>query len=346
MNYLVVMAGGSGTRFWPKSTSSKPKQFLSFSKSSADTLLVQTVRRFNNLVKPENCLILTTDRLTAQVKDQILDSVVLSEPQARNTAPCVFWAAKEVYKRDPNAVMLVMPADHYIPNILDFEKTVKLAIDHAIKTGDLVTLGVKPTRPETGYGYLKIGSAMGSQCFKVDAFIEKPDHEKAQAFIKSGNYLWNGGMFVWKASSILASFDKLMPEMQHVWNKFNGDAKSAYPELTATSIDFGIMEKANNVSTFTLDCGWDDLGSWVSVENLALARGEKNDFGAVLNGEVIGLDSSGCVIDVSDRQVALLGVHDLIIVQTDGVLMIADKRRSQDIKLLVEKVKLTKPSLT
>ncbi|MFN7685313.1 MAG: mannose-1-phosphate guanylyltransferase [Oligoflexia bacterium] len=358
--HLVVMAGGSGTRFWPKSTSKRPKQLLSFegiseSRGSASrTLLEQTLDRFTGWISDERRWIVTTSQLKQAVQEQSGGAKVLAEPQGRNTAPCIYWAAREIAAADPQgmkAVMLVMPADHLIQDVASFLAVVRAAAHYAAESTDLVTLGVKPTRPETGYGYLKLGAPLKSGssapngAFKLDAFVEKPDLDRARRFLTEGTYLWNGGMFVWQVGSILAEFDRWMPEMKKAWDSSNGVVEKAYPLMTATSIDFGVMEKARSVVTYRLDCGWDDLGSWTSVELLARARGGLEDWGVGLSGQVTAVDSRGLVIDVPGRQVAALGVEDLILVETDSVLLVAKKDRAQDIKKLVDAVKCARPEL-
>lgn len=344
--HLVIMAGGSGTRFWPKSTSKKPKQLLAFEGLSSRTLLQQTLDRFDGWIPTSHRWIVTTTSLADPVTAQAGGARVLAEPQGRNTAPCIYWAAREIQKVDPQGIMMVMPSDHFMKDVPAFVSTVRRAAEHARTTGEIVTLGITPSRTETGYGYLKIargGSVQGP--VKLEAFVEKPDLERARKFVAEGNYLWNGGMFVWKVESILAEFDRLMPEMSRAWQSSGGDVLKAYPQMTATSIDFGIMEKASNVVTFKLECGWDDLGSWTSVELLARAQGRVQPWGVGLEGEVTAIDSQGLVIDVPGRRVATLGVEDLIIVETDQVLLVARKDRAQDIKKVVDAVKASRPEL-
>jgi mannose-1-phosphate guanylyltransferase len=342
--YLVIMAGGSGTRFWPKSTSRRPKQLLSFG-ASKTTLLGQTLERFDGIVPAGQRLIVTTELLEDAVEEQAAGASVLAEPQGRNTAPCVYWAAREIARRDPNAIMLVMPADHYMSKSDSFRESVKAAAQWAATHDDLVTLGVKPTRPETGYGYLKISNEVGPGCNKVEAFVEKPNLDRAQSFVSSGGYLWNGGMFIWKVSAILAAFDRFMPEMRKVWDESGGKVETAYPKMTATSIDYGVMEKAQNVVTFTLDCGWDDLGSWTSLESLASVLGAEHAGGVVTGGNLIAIESHGNIVDTPGKVTAILGISDLIVVDTGKSLLIAPKSRAQDIKLVVEQVKKSHPDL-
>lgn len=352
--FLVVMAGGSGTRFWPKSTASKPKQFLSFGKAEPTSqrqlsLLEATLSRFDDLVLPTQRLIVTTELLKSSVAQQASGVTVLVEPQGRNTAPCIYWAAREVAAKNPRGVMLVMPSDHYIANQEKFISTVMTAALWAAEHDELVALGVTPTRPETGYGYLKIAQhdkgQSDSTCSQVEQFVEKPNLQKAREFLESGNYLWNGGMFLWRAEVILAAFDRYMPEMKKAWEESAGRVEVAYPKMTATSIDYGVMEKATGVVAFPLECGWDDLGSWTSLESLADSLGTRQDVGVVMDGEVIHVESQGNIVDAPGKLVALLGVKDLVVVQQGDVLLVADKSRAQDIRLVVEKVKKSHPHL-
>jgi mannose-1-phosphate guanylyltransferase len=290
-------------------------------------------------------MIVTTQLLQRACSEGAPDVNVLAEPAGRNTAPCVYWAAREIAARDPKGIMLVMPADHYISKPAAFTETIREAVRWAEAHDDLVTLGVKPTRPETGYGYLRIGAQLGGAAKKVDAFVEKPNLDKAREFVSAGNYLWNGGMFVWRAEVILRAFDELMPEMKREWEAASGKVEAAYPKLTATSIDYGVMEKARNVVSFALDCGWDDLGSWTTLEEMADVLKARQEGGVATAGEILAVESSGCIVDAPGKLIALLGVKDLIVVEAGGVLMVADKRRAQDIKLVVERVKKQRPEL-
>jgi mannose-1-phosphate guanylyltransferase len=343
--YLVVMAGGSGTRFWPKSTSRKPKQLLSFG-ASPDSLLQQTLNRFAKIVPGTQRMVVTTESLSKSVSDQARGVTVLAEPQGRNTAPCVYWAAREVYERDPKGVMLVMPSDHYIAHPEQFARSVEAAIEWASTHDDLVTLGVKPTRPETGYGYLKVRREdANGDCEKIEAFVEKPNLEKAESFLKSGDYLWNGGMFIWRAEVILKAFDEFMPEMKRIWDAEHGKVESAYPQMTATSIDYGVMERAKNVVTFTLDCGWDDLGSWTSLESLAEVLGASYEGSVVTAGQLLAVQSQGNIVDTPGKLTAILGLNDLVVVEHEGAILVAPKSRAQDIRLIVEQVKKSRPDL-
>ena len=352
--FLVIIAGGSGTRFWPKSTSKKPKQLLAFGRpvegQASRTLIEQTLERFEGWVLPENRWILTTETLKKEMDTLSLGAKVLAEPQGRNTAPCIYWAARKIAEINPRAVMMIMPSDHYIANQEAFHFTLRAAEQRARAYDELVTLGIKPTRPETGYGYLRTQETLSlsqseAKVAKVEAFVEKPNVETACEFLRAGCYLWNGGMFLWRAEVILDAFDQFMPEMKAAWDSAQGNVHLAYPQMTATSIDFGIMEKAKNVMTYPLDCGWDDLGSWTSLETLAVQLGAKVDGNTVTQGELVALDSLGNIIDVPGRLIATLGVNNLIVVEHGEVLLLADKSRAQDVRQIVESVKKIRPTL-
>jgi mannose-1-phosphate guanylyltransferase len=293
-------------------------------------------------------LIVTTQALKEAIEAEKLGVKVLGEPQGRNTAPCIYWAAKIIEKENPKAIMLVMPADHYMASPDKFIATVKVAALWAQEHNDLVTLGIKPVRPETGYGYLKTAPTSSKPDLpkKVEAFVEKPNQERAHQFIASGDYLWNAGMFIWRVKAILEAFDLYMPEMKKAWESSQDKIEDAYPKMTATSIDYGIMEKAKNVVTFTLDCGWDDLGSWTSLENIADLLGARKAHNVVTAGEILAIESQGNIIDTPGRLTSLLGVNNLIIVEHGNAILVAHKDRAQDIRKVVDEVKKFRPELT
>lgn len=330
----MVLAGGSGSRLWPRSSNDRPKQLLSFGGGEC-SLLEQTLNRFTGMIPISQQMIVTTRALQEVVATHAPGRRVLAEPQGRNTAPAIYWAAREIAAENPESIMLVMPADHFIANPDSFLITLTAAIERAVSHDELVTLGVKPTRPETGYGYLKLGGALDDHgACTVDAFVEKPNELDAEKFLSSGNYLWNGGMFVWRAETILSAFDQHMPEMRTAWAATHGVVELAYPRATATSIDFGIMEKATNVVTFPLNCGWDDLGNWTSLETLADHLGLRQQNNVSDDSELIAHESNGNIVSMEGGRIAQLGVQNLIIVQGNGILMVADKARAQDVRIL------------
>lgn len=348
--FLVVMAGGSGTRFWPKSTTSRPKQLLSFG-NSKETLLQQTLSRFENWIPASQQIVVTTEHLKTSVKQQIhKECSVLAEPEPRNTAPCLFWAAKwieENHKDIKQPIMLVMPSDHFISNVSQFLQTLSGAIEHTEKSEDLITIGVKPTRPETGYGYLELGETIPKKtpCFQVKRFVEKPSLSQAENYFRSEKYLWNGGMFVWKVKTLLQAYSQFLPEMEAVWKKEKGEIKKVYPLLPALSVDYGIMEKARSIVTFPFEGGWDDLGSWIALENWASEWGLRQGSNTVSNTQMVSVDSTGNIVEVPHHIVALLGIENLIVTQHGKVLMIAAKSKTQDLRKLVEEVKKTHPEI-
>lgn len=336
------MAGGSGTRFWPKSRAALPKQLLSFGQHSG-SLLQMTLDRFDSIVEPENKVIVTTEILKDEVARQSPESIILAEPQGRNTAPCIYWASKVIAQKDPDAIMIVVPSDHFLRNISAYREVINQAVERAQSSNDLVTLGVKPTFPATGFGYLKASEDLGGGCLKVEAFVEKPNEEKAKSFIDQGHYYWNAGMFVWSVRAILESFKTSMPEYESVWEATAGNVQAAYPQLEATSIDYGIMERAKNVVTFTLDCGWSDLGSWPSLDEVAEELDAKVGNNVVVSGDIISVESENNIVDVPSRLVALVGINDLVVVEHGNALLVMPKNKAQDVKKVVETLKTLHP---
>ncbi len=342
---LVVMAGGSGTRFWPRSTSRVPKQFLSFAQG-APTLLQSTLQRFEGMIPSHRQFIVTTRVLGPVARQQAPDAQILEEPMGRNTAPCIYWAARLIAERNPQEVMLVMPSDHSIASVPRFHEAILSAIECARSSDSLVTLGVKPTRPETGYGYLRLAQPVNETVapVKVEAFVEKPTTERAAEFLTSGKYLWNGGMFAWKAQVILEAFDRHLPQMKEIWEKARclptapGFIDEVYPQWPSISVDYGILEKSSSVQTVPLDCGWDDLGSWTALEGAPNSN-------TVVAGQCVAVDAAGNVIDAPGHCVALLGVKDLIVVRAGEAIMVAQKSKAQEVRKLVDEVGKLRPDL-
>jgi len=327
----VILAGGSGTRFWPASRQNWPKQFLEL--VGKESLLRQTIRRVAPKVPASNIWIVANRSHQKEIKRQatglgIRLSQILWEPQGKNTAPAIGWAAARIHARDPRAVMAVLPSDHLIQSTSRFlsalEKAVKLA-----RANHLVTFGIVPTRPETGYGYLKIKKTAGILC--VERFIEKPDLAKAKQFTRSRAYLWNSGMFVWKTQAILEAFRKYLPSIYAA----RGNMLKAWSRLPAISIDYGILEKAKNVAAVAADIGWSDLGSWESLAEIL----PKDKAGNTMKGNVLSLDCRNTFIWANARVTAAIGIQDLIIIDTPDAMLVCPKRRSQDVKKLVETLK-------
>ena len=344
--HLVVIAGGTGTRFWPRSTRKHPKQLLRF--GSPHSLLQTTLSRFTELIDTERTWILTTQELEIALRGDLASYPqvqILSEPHGRNTAPCIYWAARKLSALDPDALMVIVPSDQYVGDLGVFRATIQHALSWASEHDGLVTLGIHPTRPETGYGYLRIhpGSLGGAPPYRVEQFVEKPSLERARDYVATNQFLWNGGIFIWRASAILRAFDQIAPEFREVWTTYAGDPALCYPHLPSISIDYAILERSDQVVAFPLYCGWDDLGSWTSLEALAGPLHLESGSNVLAGGSLEALDSHGNIVDAPDILVSLLGVKDLIVVQHGSSLLVADKARAQDVKLLVEQIRQRQP---
>jgi mannose-1-phosphate guanylyltransferase len=344
--YAVIMAGGIGSRFWPMSTSNYPKQFHDML-GVGESLLQRTFTRFEKLIPSENILISTNKNYKNLVLEQlpkISENQLLLEPLMRNTAPCILYAALKINAINPNAVMVVAPSDHWIDDETEFLKNIETAFKVSVNNDILMTLGIKPSNPNTGYGYIQYTG--DSQIKEVINFTEKPNLEKAKQFIAEGNYLWNAGIFVWSTKSILKAFKQNLPVMEelfqvgnHVWNTdFEDDfIEDNYPKAESISIDFGIMEKANNVKVLPVDFGWNDLGTWGSLYHKLVKDKQKN---AVVNAETIFRDASNNIVRTSKgKHVVIQGLDNFIVVEKDDVLLICPKDKEQDIKQIVAEVK-------
>jgi mannose-1-phosphate guanylyltransferase len=352
-NYCVIMAGGIGSRFWPMSRNNYPKQFIDIL-GTGKSLLRQTFERFAGVCPKENIYIVTNESYKGFVFNQIPElnkDNVLAEPQRRNTAPCVAYAAFKIGQRNPNANMIVAPSDHVIANEAAFHEAVLKAFDFTAKNNSLLTMGIQPNRPDIGYGYIQFQETDSDEKFKISkvrTFTEKPNLEMAKFFLKSGDFVWNAGIFVWNYKSITEAFKRHMPDVYSVFEEgkdvYNTDGeaefiRSAYAQCTNISIDYGVMEKAKNVYVLAAEFGWSDLGTWRSLyEHI---HHDKNENAIV--GNVIAENSSGCVINVpKERLVVLQGLKDFIVVESDNVLLICHKDDEQSVKNLVNEVKLKK----
>lgn len=346
------MAGGIGSRFWPMSRTSYPKQFLDIL-NTGKTLIQHTYERYKKLVPEENIYIITSAEYIPIVKKQlpqVPDENILGEPSRKNTAPCVAYISFKLLKKDPQANLVVAPADHLVTETNDFIKTSKKALDFVNHINAFVTLGIKPTHPNTGYGYIQHETtAAAPDIFKVKTFTEKPNTDLAKTFIASGDFLWNAGIFIWKVKNILTAFEKYLPEMYEVFagekDKFNTPEETEaieqiYPQCTNISIDFGIMEKADNVYIIPSSFGWSDLGTWNSAwENM------ERDYldNAVSGKNVMVIDATRCVVHAPDNKLVLLqGLDDFIVVDTKDALLICRKDKEQEIKEYVVEVKRNK----
>ncbi len=349
-NYAIIMAGGIGSRFWPISRTSHPKQFIDIL-GTGKTLLQSTYERFLSIMPRENIYIVTNEIYTDLVNEQLPGigaHQILAEPIMRNTAPCVAYACHKINVINPNAAIVVAPSDHLITDPQEFLKDIHQSLETVKQHDCLITLGIKPSRPDTGYGYIQFMSETAWDNFhKVKTFTEKPNLELAKTFIQSGDFLWNAGIFVWSAASILSSFDKYLPEMNDIFKDgqsvYNTEQEqtfiqNAYYQCTNISIDYGIMEKADNVYVLPTDFGWSDLGTWASVYELTPKDYVGN---AVIPSEkVVMYDSSNCMVNVpSDKLVILKGLHDFIVVESNNMLMICPKEEEQNVKQVVADVK-------
>lgn len=345
--YAVIMAGGVGSRFWPMSTSNFPKQFHDML-GVGQSLIQRTFERINGLVPSKNILIATNARYENLVLEQLPKATknsLLLEPSMRNTAPCILYSALKIYEQNPDAVILVAPSDHWIDDETEFLNNIQTSFDACSENDILMTLGIQPDSPNTGYGYIQFNKE-NSEIKKVKSFREKPNLETAKEFVASGDYLWNAGIFVWSAKSIIKAFKKHLPEMIDVLddgnNVYNTDfeddfIKNNYGKCENISIDFGIMEAAKNVHVLPVDFGWNDLGTWGSLYN----KLEKDSFeNAVVGSNTIFRDSNGNMIRTqSGKKVVIQGLNDFIIVEKEDVLLICPKKDEQDIKQIVADVK-------
>lgn len=349
-NYAIIMAGGIGSRFWPISRSSHPKQFIDIL-GTGKTLIQNTYERFLKICPQENIYVVTNENYTKLVKQQLpdmADSQILTEPVMRNTAPCVAYGCFKIENLNPDAVIVVAPSDQQILDEEAFVTAIEKSLQTAASTDSLITLGIKPSRPDTGYGYIQYtDQAIDHDFHKVKTFTEKPTLEIAKTFIQSGDFLWNAGIFVWSAKAIVKAFGRHLPEMHEIFAEarpvYNTEEEKsyvhkAYQQCINISIDYGIMEKADNVYVLPSAFGWSDLGTWASIYDLA----EKDYVGnAVIPSEkVIMYDSSNCMVNVpGEKLVILQGLHDFIVVESNNTLLICPRDQEQNVKQVVADVK-------
>ena len=339
----LIMAGGKGERFWPKSRQSLPKQFLSLT-NDGKTLIQLTVERILPLVSLEDIYIATNTNYKHLVLEQlpgIPAENVLCEPVGRNTAPCIGLGAVHIQRKYEDAIMIVLPSDHLIKYNDIFTETLANACEVAEIGTNLVTIGITPNYPETGYGYIKADkNKQLKKTYSVECFVEKPDFDLAKTYVESGDYYWNSGMFIWKLSSILENMKNFMSDTYNGLLKIQAAIKTPeeenvlkkiFPEFVSDSIDYGIMEKASGIYLIPGNFGWDDVGSWLAVERVKGTDDAQN----TLTGNVIALNTSHCTIEGKKRLIAALGLKDLIIVDTDDALLIADKNSAGDIKKIL-----------
>lgn len=349
-NYAVIMAGGIGSRFWPMSRTHYPKQFIDIF-GTGKTLIQSTYDRFKKIIKEENIFIVTNAIYVDIIKQQIptiKENQILAEPIMRNTAPCIAYASYKIHQLNPEANIVVSPSDHLILNSENFSECILTSLDAANKHDCLFTLGIMPSRPDTGYGYIQYSEIPLDGGFKkVKTFTEKPNEELAKTFIQSGDFLWNSGIFIWSAKTILNALNKYVPELSDTFNKgnscYNTKAEKefigmAYERSPNISIDFAVMEKAENVYVLPAQFGWSDLGTWGSVHDLA----EKDDNGNFFDKEnkVILYDSENCLVKATpEKLVVIKGLEDYIIVDTANALLIFPRTHEQSLKQVLTDVK-------
>jgi mannose-1-phosphate guanylyltransferase len=344
--YAVIMAGGQGTRFWPRSRRKMPKQLLNIVGEA--TMLEQTVARISPLIPAERTLVVAGEAYRDPIRaclPQLPEENFLFEPVGRNTAACVAWAALWVRQRASDAVMAVLPADHLIRDEAEFLRVLEAAMVVARPLNRLVTIGIQPTHPETGYGYIRASEDRlqidGRDIFRVAQFVEKPSRQKAEQFLAEGTYVWNSGMFVWRADSIWLEVCRHLPQfardLEPVADVTAADALSdvlndVYARLPSISIDVGVMERAQDVWVVPANLGWSDVGSWRALGELLSADAHGN----VVVGELRGIDTAGCFIHSPGKLVAMIGLSNLVVIETDDVLLICPKERDQEVRQLVE----------
>ena len=339
------MAGGVGSRFWPMSTPDKPKQFIDVL-GTGRTLLQLTVDRFAGICPIENVWVVTAEKYRDLVKEQLPDipsSNILLEPCMRNTAPCIAYVSWKIKKADPEANLVISPSDHIVMNVAEFQRVIRQGLEFTAKEDRILTLGMNPTRPETGYGYIK--GQKGNGIKKVQEFKEKPDIETAKAYLKDGNYTWNSGIFLWNVQTIEKAFRAYQPVMAELFDSLNdyfytaGEQKAIdqkFPQCEKISIDYAIMEHASNVYVLPADFGWSDLGTWGSLHDLS----EKDDrCNAIVGKGVRMIECDNCVVRVSDdKKMVLQGLDDYIVAEQNGVFLICRKTEEQRIKEFSEKL--------
>ncbi|MFA5005040.1 MAG: mannose-1-phosphate guanylyltransferase/mannose-6-phosphate isomerase [Candidatus Omnitrophota bacterium] len=346
MNYAVILAGGVGSRFWPFSRELEPKQFM---KVIGETSLLQsTVQRLKGVVDPKQTFIITNNIYFYEVKAQVVkfripDKNIILEPQGKNTAPAIGLCAKLISRFDKNAVLIVLPSDHYIKNDQNFKLTIKKAVACA-KSDHLVTIGIKPSAPSTGYGYIKTGarcSVLGSGClaYKAEKFLEKPSLGNAKKYFKDKHFYWNSGMFIWKASVFLDEVKKYLPSLYINLQKINSvsDIPEAWKKIKPISVDYGIMEHSKRIALVPANFYWTDLGSWDALSEIF----PKDKKGNIAGADTLNLGSQGvCVFSRGNRLVSTLGVKDIVIADTPDALLVCDRFKTQEVKKLVGMMKV------
>jgi mannose-1-phosphate guanylyltransferase len=353
--YAVIMAGGVGERFWPMSKVNRPKQFIDIL-GTGRTLIQQTYDRFARVCKKENIYIVTNKiykNLVLEQLEGISPQQVICEPARKNTAPCIAYSAYKIHDLNPHATMVVAPSDHIILKEDVFCEIISSALQQASHSDNFYTLGIKPSRPDTGYGYIQfVGESYNPEnelLRKVKTFTEKPNEELAKSFLQSGEFLWNSGIFIWSSQSIINAFEKYQPELSDVFQRGIGLYNTrkeepymdkAFPSCKSISIDYAIMEKADNVYVYISDFGWSDLGTWGSLFE-SMNKDANNN--AVMGKNVLLYDTSNCIVNVPEEKIVVLqGLDDFIVSEYDGSLLVCHKNQEQQIRKFVNDIKLSK----
>ncbi len=348
--YVVIMAGGIGSRFWPASRESKPKQFMDLL-GTGKSLLVHTFERFSSIIPRENIIIVTNKKYEPIIREQIPDlgdHQVLKEHVGKNTAPCIAYAAFKIRKLNPDATMVVAPSDHAIFNETRFHEVILSAVEKAEKEEVLITLGIQPHKPETGYGYIQYILDDGSEFKKVKTFTEKPELELAQKFLESGDFVWNSGMFIWNNNVILSAIEEHLPDVYEIFQEAEKDINTkkeqdsidlAYSQCKNESVDYGIMEKASDVFVVPVDIGWSDLGSWAALHEIS----EKDEDNNYADAEALLFDVNNSVIyGPKDKLIVVDGLQDYLVADHGNALLICKKDDERKFRQIFGEVKKNK----
>lgn len=344
--YGVIMAGGGGTRFWPLSRQERPKQLLNL--SGKEVMVNETIDRLARTADKKDIFIVTNETQAKAMEEVTVGRIekdhILAEPSARNTAACIGYAAMEIIKKYGDGIMVITPSDAFIKNVDEFTRVLSVAVKEAEEKDKLVTVGITPTFPSTGYGYIKFDKNDAGDAKTVEEFKEKPDLETAKAYVESGCYAWNSGMFIWKASTILKNFEQFLPDIADDVKKI-GDAmgtadeqaviKEVYPQIRSISIDYGIMEQSKDVVVVPGEFGWNDVGSF----DMLKVMHEEDADGNVVVGDCVNIDTHNSVVYSSGKLVATLGLDNIVVVQTDDCIMVCSKDRVQEVKKIVDRLK-------
>ncbi len=346
--YALIMAGGGGTRFWPVSRQKMPKQLLKL--GGEDAMINETIKRIDKTIPIENIYIVTNEEqakiMSEILVDEFLRENILIEPSQRDTSACILYATKYILETKGDGIVSVLPADHRVTQSDEFLKVFKNAIDVAYESNEIVTIGIKPTVPSTGYGYIKFSdSTFQNKANYIEKFVEKPNHIKAREYLASGEYLWNSGMFFWRATLICELFERFLPRLYNKMAVMDGKygteesieiLREIYPTLEKISVDYGIMERVSEALVIKGDFGWNDIGSWETLGSVFAP--DEND--NVIKATIVTENTKSCIVySESDKMIATIGVCDLVIVDTEDALLVADKGQVQNVKKLVEQLK-------